>query len=102
MIPVKFGHKVIEFDIPEENLCFNIKRNAVVLPENAKAEIKRAIENPIGSKRLKELTTKDTSVVILVDDRTRETPQKQILPFVLDELNNAGVREVWARYCEQG
>jgi lactate racemase len=92
MIPVKYGDKVIKFDIPEENMCLHIKRNAVVLPENAKAEIKRAIENPIGSKRLKELTTKDTSVVILVDDRTRETPQKQILPFVLDELNNAGVR----------
>lgn len=32
-------------------------------------------------------------MVILVDDGTRPTPQKLILPILLDELNRAGVRD---------
>src|SRR5690606_9176813 len=44
-------------------------------------------------KRLYEIVKKDSSIVIMVDDRTRQTPQKLILPFVLEELNNAGVKD---------
>ena len=92
MIPVHFGNQIIELDIPEENLCFNLKRNSFQTENSEEEEIKRALENPVGSKRLKEIVQKESSVVIMVDDRTRKTPQKRILPFVLDELNAAGVK----------
>ncbi len=92
MIPIRFGDKIIELDIPEENICFNLKRNKFDAEYSEEEEIKRALENPVGSKRLKEIVKKDSSVVIMVDDRTRKTPQKLILPFVLDELNIAGVK----------
>lgn len=93
MISVHYGSKLIELDIPDENLCFNIKRNEFPLPESEGEEIKRAIQNPVGSKRLKDIVSSDASVVILVDDRTRKTPQKRILPFVLDELNDGGIAD---------
>lgn len=92
MIPVHFGEKIIELDIPEENLCFNLKRNDFQVPKSEEEEIKRALETPVGSKRLREIAENDSSVVIMVDDRTRKTPQKLIVPFVLDELNSAGVQ----------
>ncbi|RIH67009.1 nickel-dependent lactate racemase [Mariniphaga sediminis] len=91
MIPVHFGKKIIKLDIPDENLCFNLKRNNFQAPESEEDEIRRALEVPVGSKRLKEIVQKGSSVVIMVDDRTRKTPQKLILPFVLEELNSAGV-----------
>ncbi len=92
MIPVHFGDRIIELDIPEENICFNIKRNRFEAELSETEEIKRALKNPIGSKSLKEIVKKNSTVVIMVDDRTRKTPQKLILPFVLDELNEAGVK----------
>ncbi|MFA7065908.1 MAG: nickel-dependent lactate racemase [Dysgonamonadaceae bacterium] len=91
IIPIHFGEKLIELRIPEKNLCFNLQRNEFDTPENPGDEIRRALQNPIGTKRLSEIVSKDSSVVILADDRTRVTPQKVIIPLILDELREAGI-----------
>ena len=91
-IPVHYGERIIELAIPDENLCFNLHRNEVRPPESEVEEIRNAIKHPIGTKRLGEIVPKDASVVILVDDRTRVTPQKLIIPVILEELNMAGVK----------
>jgi len=93
MIPIHFGDRIIELNIPEKNLCFNLSRNDFPAPENEEAEIRRAMENPVGSERLKNIAKSDSTIVIMVDDRTRMTPQKRILPFILKELNEAGVND---------
>jgi len=93
MIPIHFGDRIIELDIPEKNRCFNLNRNDFPAPENEEDEIRRAMENPVGSDRLKNIAKSDSTVVIMVDDRTRMTPQKRILPFILKELNDAGVND---------
>ena len=93
MISVQFGDRIIELDIPEENICFNLKRNKFDAELSETEEIKRALDNPVGSRKIKKIVEKDSTVVIMVDDRTRKTPQKLILPFVLDELNEAGVKD---------
>ncbi len=88
-----YGEKTIDFDIPAENLCFNLCRNRMDLPSDQSAEIVRALENPTGTGRLQNIVPRNSSVVIMADDRTRMTPQKLILPFVLEELNRAGVSD---------
>jgi len=51
-----------------------------------------ATRNPIGAPTLAELVAqKGRETVILVDDQTRATPQKRVLPLLLNELNRAGV-----------
>ncbi len=92
MIQVRFGDRIVELDIPEKNITFNLKRNKFDAELSETEEIKRALENPVNSKRLKDIVKENSTVVIMVDDRTRKTPQKLILPFVLDELNEAGVK----------
>lgn len=92
-ILLQYGKDTIELDIPDKNLCFNLSRNDFPAPENEEDEIRRAMENPVSSDRLKDLAKSDSSVVIMVDDRTRMTPQKRILPFILKELNEAGVKD---------
>lgn len=92
MIQVHYGERKIDFEIPSENLCFNIRRNACEPPESEPGEIVRALQNPIGTRKLQEMVTRNSRVVILVDDRTRMTPQKVILPYVLEELRSAGVK----------
>ncbi len=93
IIPMNYGNEIVELDIPEENICFNLKRNSFTSELTESEELKRAMENPIASKRLKEIVNKDSIVAIMVDDRTRKTPQKRMLPFVLKELNDAGVQD---------
>lgn len=54
-------------------------------------EIKAAIANPIGSPPIKELARGKSEVVILFDDMTRVTRTYEIIPFVLEELAEAGI-----------
>lgn len=60
------------------------------LPEPA-AETRRALENPVGAPRLASLARGARSVMILIDDLTRQTPVALFLPLVLEELHHAGL-----------
>lgn len=63
------------------------------------AEIKKAMENPMGTKQLREIISDKKrrkmrlSVVIIVSDVTRPTPTKRIIPYILNELLNAGISD---------
>ncbi len=92
IIPVHYGQRIINLQIPEKNLVFNLKANDFPPPADEREEILRGILEPVGSARLKDLVSKDAKVVIMGDDRTRVTPQDRIIPFVLDELHAAGVK----------
>jgi len=91
MIPVHYGKRIINLEIPKSNLVFNLKANEFEPPGDEIEEIKRAVREPIGTGRLKDIVPKDASVVIMGDDRTRITPQDRIMPVVLEELNAAGI-----------
>ena len=54
-------------------------------------EIKGAVTNLIGSPPIKELARGKSEVVILFDDMTRVTRTAEIVPFVLEELAEAGI-----------
>lgn len=48
--------------------------------------VKKAMANPIESKKLKELAVGKDKVVILISDHTRPVPSKYILPLMLAEI----------------
>jgi len=58
-----------------------------------KKEMERAFIHPIGSKPLQELAKGKKEVVILFDDMARPTPVYEIIPFVLRELERAGISD---------
>lgn len=93
-IIIPYGHETKTLKIPETNLAW-VKGPKYVPPvENLSEAVRVAIQAPIDSPTLKELVTHHgTKTVILVDDNTRVTPQKFILPVLLDELNKAGVSD---------
>lgn len=92
-ISVHYGKRLIDFSIPERNIAFNIKRNDVKSTGNEQEEIERALFHPVQTGRLKDIVARDAKVVIMADDRTRQTPQKRILPLILNELGSAGVKD---------
>jgi nickel-dependent lactate racemase len=91
-ITLPYGHEQRVIEIPEENLAWiEGPRHAPRLP-NIPAAVRHAIRNPIGSSTLAELIARHGKrTLILIDDSTRSTPQKLVLPILLDELNAAGV-----------
>lgn len=57
-----------------------------------KAAIRQALRNPIGSQPLNKLVRPGQRIVIAHSDMTRATPNMRILPVLVQELENAGVR----------
>jgi lactate racemase len=56
-------------------------------------DIRRAVRNPIGTRPLRELAQGKKEVVVLFDDMSRVTRVAQIVPFVLEELAEAGIAD---------
>jgi nickel-dependent lactate racemase len=61
-------------------------------------EMENAFSNPIGSKSIQELAKGKKEVVILFDDMARPTPVFEIVPFVLRELEKAGIADKQIRF----
>jgi len=55
-------------------------------------EMKEKVKNPIGSQPLSDLASGKQRVAVIVDDITRPTPVATVLPVILGELKEAGVR----------
>ena len=78
--------------LPEANLCWVAGPQDVPAAPDVKETVLAALRAPLGSPGLAELVRRHgKKTVILVDDGTRATPQKVVLPILLDELNRAGV-----------
>jgi lactate racemase len=88
-----FGNTSMELEIPERNISSLILPSEPGKKEEASILIKKALENPIKSKKLSEIANSDSKVVIIVSDVTRPTPTAKILPLLLEELYEGGVRD---------
>ncbi len=89
-ILLAFGNSVSELNIPEKNL------SSIILPSEPEEKdyeallIKKALENPVKSRRLSEIVNPDSKISIIVSDVTRPTPTAKILPPLLEELYLGG------------
>ena len=83
---IPYGKEEISFEIPSG---FNItiaKSNTVPSLGNVSESIKNSILNPINSKPLSELINEGDSVCIIVTDITRACPDKEILPYLVEQI----------------
>jgi len=88
-----YGKSDVCVRIPARNLLGSIEPKEQAGASDAKAEIERALKEPLGSKRLSEIAKAEHKVAIVVDDFTRSTPSHIMLLPVLAELNAAGVKD---------
>lgn len=77
--------------VPKKNFLYYIEPQMV--ESTHKINIAKELKKPIASKTLSELIKPRMKVVIIADDLTRPTPQKEILPILLEEINKAGVKD---------
>ncbi|MHC1591284.1 MAG: nickel-dependent malate racemase, LarAH6 family [Candidatus Helarchaeales archaeon] len=92
---LKYGSGTIPISIPDENFVGELLPSDLKGVPDALAEIERALDNPINSKKIEDLVHEKVSsngrIVILADDYTRGTPAHLMIPPILDRLNSAGV-----------
>ncbi|MDV0446887.1 Lactate racemase [Methanosarcinaceae archaeon Ag5] len=91
-IQIPYGSTSVSFDIPESNFA------GYVLPTDESESVvssdeivRNALKKPIGTKRLSEMVRPDQKIALIVNDVTRPTPSKYLLPFILEELSAAGI-----------
>lgn len=88
-----FGKTNVKINIPDKNLIGVLHANEVEIGLTGADEVKRAMENPIASKRLKDIVKPGEKVAIVTSDITRPMPSSIVLPIVVDELNDAGIND---------
>jgi nickel-dependent lactate racemase len=60
-------------------------------PRLTDEQIEAAVRNPVGQPRISELARGAKKPVVIIDDLTRPTPTARVVPFVLRELEAAGI-----------
>ncbi|NMA34197.1 MAG: nickel-dependent lactate racemase [Clostridiaceae bacterium] len=88
----KYGRGYREFDIPDVNIMAELRQNDVRVELTGIDEVRRALREPISSKRLSGIVSSGEKTVIVTSDITRPMPTRTVLPVVLEELQSAGVR----------
>ena len=86
-----YGEGIQEVIVPDENVIDVLMPNKVEYDMADEKEVKRALENPISSKRLKDIVKPKEKIAIITSDITRPMPTKKVMPMLLDELYSAGV-----------
>ena len=90
-VELPYGSHTLRFEVPDENFAGVYEPR---LPQSFRPEaelIAEAFANPVGASRLRDMALTGKRVVVVIDDRTRPTPIRSLLPPVIDELHRAGV-----------
>ena len=87
-----FGSCTQKLNVPDENLICVLMPNTVQQGLTGEAEVSRALENPIGTPRIGQIVRPGETVAIVTSDITRPLPSYKILPLLVEELLQAGIR----------
>jgi nickel-dependent lactate racemase len=90
---VPYGKTEICARIPTRNYLGNIEPKEKEGVKDPKAEVVRALNEPVGTERLSELVKTGNKIAIVVNDHTRSTPTHLIIPALLEELKKAGISD---------
>jgi nickel-dependent lactate racemase len=92
ILEVKFAKTKKKFTIKEDNFLKALTPNEIYVDCMNKDEVNRALDHPIGSRRLKEIIKKNEKIVIITSDITRPMPSKLVLPLVIERLFASGIK----------
>jgi len=78
-------------EIPDKNLADIYTLRNVSAQEADRDMVRKALEKPVGCRRLAEQVKPGMRITVVVDDISRSTRTELLLPVVLDELADAGI-----------
>ena len=91
---IPYGEGEKSFQVDEENILCNLMpelppRPSMILESQ---RIRDALQNPIGTEAIGSHVGKGDTAALLVDDWTRTTPAYKVVPIILQELLDSGVK----------
>ena len=90
---IPYGRGELEVKIPRKNHVATLMPHFKPGLKDEAGAVRQALENPIGTKRLKEMARGRKSAVIVVNDITRPTATYKLLPHLIQELKDGGMRQ---------
>lgn len=93
-----YENSELELSFPkswEVTLCQMVGHNR---PKLSEGEMRKAFFKPIGSGPIRETAKGRREVAILFDDLSRPTQASEIIPFILEELEEAGIGDEQIRF----
>ena len=90
-IVLPYGDTQVALRPPADKAVDVYTANDLPATDDGVAEVRRAMTQPIGARRLVELARGKERVAIVIDDMTRPAPSDQMLPPIVDELRQAGI-----------
>lgn len=92
-VDLPFGERFLTLEVDDEALGeVVVPQETTAVFDDPTAAIQQALANPIGTPRLGEIVSAGQTVAIAIDDITRSTPTAIILPLLIAELEEAGIR----------
>ena len=93
VLSLGYGKTEQTVEIKDEALLGVIEPNELPVPESESQVLKYALENPIGTEKLRNIVKPGEKISIITSDITRPCPSARILPAVLEELHTAGIQD---------
>ena len=93
-----FNPREVEYPLPDDWQVTVRNIAGYDKPALKTDDIKKAVKSPIGMPPLREYARGKKEVAILFDDLTRSTHVYEIVPYVLEELAEAGVQDNRIRF----
>jgi nickel-dependent lactate racemase len=86
--------KTIQINFPKTWDVSVVRMAGHSAPPLTDEQIQDALNNPIGSPTIRELAKgKKGKIVVTCDDLERPTPAYRVFPFIMEELNKAGISD---------
>jgi len=84
-VEVPYGKELIKVEIDEAHVAGMVEGNDVLVADETEA-IRKAIENPIDSKNLRDFLAGARDVLLIVNDATRPTPTARVLKIIYEMI----------------
>jgi len=92
-IELGFGNGIQMLEVPDANLSEILVPNEIGISLSAEEAVRAALENPIGSPRLRDIVKPGEKIAIVTSDITRPMPTYAVMPFLFKEFEAAGVSD---------
>ena len=92
-IELGFGNGLQMLEVPDANVSEILVPNEIDFSLSAEEAVRRALENPLGSPRLRDIVKPGEKIAIVTSDITRPMPTYAVMPFLFKEFEAAGVSD---------
>lgn len=95
IIAVPYGKENVEVEIDKARVSGIIEANNVPIADESET-VRKAIENPVNSKKLSEFLADARDVLFIVNDATRATPTARVLEILYEMIKSLNVKFIVA------